>query len=288
MEMGSQTSPSRGNAGLSRYVDVAKTLYHRARAARPIQDSTDPREHEVLAALRRQGYFVIENFQDRAKCAELVREIERVFHDYEPLLWSDQLKADTRAYAADRVSEPVRKFFEDPLITNVMHRYMGEEEVCFFTLANRVRPIPGNLGSGGGWHRDTVHQRQFKAILYLVDVGPRCGPFEYLPGSHRVSFIAKMIASCGITFGQNRFTEDEVSRIEQRSGAKRIRFTAPAGTLIIADTSGIHRGSPIEEGERYAMTNYCYDPGIIKQYKAQGKFTNYFVDRDPSAAGVKV
>jgi hypothetical protein len=287
MEMGSGSKNMGKSGRVARGIDIAKTLFHRARRARRIAASTDPRVQEVLDALRRQGYFVVENFYDRARCAELLGEMDRLFHEYEPLLVNDDLKSDTRAYAAERVSEPIRRFAEDPLITAVMRCYMGNDHQCFFTMANRVRPVPGNLGSGGGWHRDTIHERQFKAILYLADVGPRGGPFTFLPGSHRVGFIAKTIARCGMRYGQYQYSSEEFARISQCADAQPVSITAPAGTLIFAETSAIHRGMPIEEGARYAMTNYCYDPATIETFKRRGKFTGYFLDQAPKAADVK-
>ena len=40
---------------------------------------------------------------------------------------------------------------------------------------------------------------------------------------------------------------------------------AKAGTLILVDTSSIHRGMPIIAGVRYALTNYFYPKRLIDQ-----------------------
>jgi len=265
---------------MGRYIDAAKTLYHRLRKARRIKPASVPEKKEILRALRTQGYFVIPGYYDRAKCDELLAEMKRVFVEYESTLWNDALKSDTRVYAIDRVSPLMRQFHTDPLLTEISQLYIPHQE-CFFTLANRVRVVPGNLGSGGGWHRDTPWERQFKGLLYLADVGEGGGAFEYLPASHHVGRLVRTITSCGIKFGQNRLTEEEVARIAKHFGVEPVRFTAPAGTLILVDTSGIHRGRPIEQGERYAITNYYFAPEVIAAHKAAGKFTGYFVDRDP-------
>ena len=45
------------------------------------------------------------------------------------------------------------------------------------------------------------------------------------------------------------------------------------GTLILVDTSLIHRGKPIEDGTRYAITNYWYPRNSIKN------FNNHFLPR---------
>ena len=43
--------------------------------------------------------------------------------------------------------------------------------------------------------------------------------------------------------------------------------------LILVDTSLIHRGKPIEDGTRYAITNYLYPKTSIKN------FNNHFLPR---------
>ena len=54
---------------------------------------------------------------------------------------------------------------------------------------------------------------------------------------------------------QARFTEEEISQLNQ---SNKLTVTAKAGTLLVADTRGIHRGQPIEQGERYALTVYSW------------------------------
>lgn len=127
-------------------------------------------------------------------------------------------------------------------------------------MMNRVEYREGNLGSGGGWHRDAVHEQQFKAILYLSDVGPDNGGFEYLINTHRKSSVYKTILSNDIGFAQDKFSEEEMKEILEDHGEtyQRKTITGPAGTLILADTSGIHRGSPIADGSRYAITQYIF------------------------------
>ena len=51
-------------------------------------------------------------------------------------------------------------------------------------------------------------------------------------------------------------------------------FTAKAGTLILFDSSTIHRGAPITAGTRYALTNYYYPPSHITDdtYRAFAPF----------------
>ena len=116
---------------------------------------------------------------------------------------------------------------------------------------------PGNQGSGEGWHRDAF-MRQFKAILYLSDVGPDNGPFQFVKDSYRPRQVLRDIWKGGLRYMQNRLSEPEVERILMGSPDRLCTYTAKAGTLILVDTSSIHRGMPIENGTRYALTNYYF------------------------------
>jgi hypothetical protein len=48
-------------------------------------------------------------------------------------------------------------------------------------------------------------------------------------------------------------------------------ITGAAGDLILVDTSIIHRGCPLNEKKRYALTNYYYPKNIIGKYKESFK-----------------
>ena len=74
------------------------------------------------------------------------------------------------------------------------------------------------------YHRDSSKNKQFKAFVYLTDVSKlSCGPYSYIEGSH---------------LGSNHKTHV---------------FTAPRGTLIISNQSGLHRGMPQELGKKRVL-----------------------------------
>jgi ectoine hydroxylase-related dioxygenase (phytanoyl-CoA dioxygenase family) len=266
---------------MKRVLAAAKTIYNRYRnglAPAPFHDRPEV-ERKAISEIRQNGFAVIERYYDDDKTASIRADLERVIREYSEKLWRDELDSDVRVFAAESVSPPIAAFHHDELIGSLARLYMNEEQTCFFTMANRVMPVSGNLGSGGGWHRDTPHERQFKSILYLSDVSGDNGPFEYVPGSHHLGFLVRTILRSGIQYGQNRFSDAEIARILDRSRASTKRFTAPAGTLLLIDSSGIHRGSPIVSGLRYALTNYFFRPSDVEQLRARGKFVNYFVNR---------
>ena len=126
-------------------------------------------------------------------------------------------------------------------------------------MANRVRYEDNNLGSGGGWHRDSLNRRQLKFMIYLNDVSSENGPFEYLLKTHSAS--NKFLTNKFLT-KKVRYSNSEIEEFQKENPSK--TFYAKKGTCIVFDSSGLHRGTPIKKGERYAITKYMYDSSIPK------------------------
>jgi hypothetical protein len=88
------------------------------------------------------------------------------------------------------------------------------------------------------WHVDFDDRHLLKAFLYLVDVDADAGPFEYVPGSQpggRYEHIRPWRP-----MGNARVSDDELAAHVAPGGVH--TFTAPRGTLIFCNTSGLHRG----------------------------------------------
>jgi len=236
-----------------------------------------------LLRLAHRGVVAIPDFLERSTCTALAAELDRIIVEYRQRLWMDATGSDHRAYAANRVSNLIAEFGTNPGLLQLGRSYLGSDLDLFFTLANRVEYRPGALGSGGGWHRDTAQEHQFKAVVYLSDVAPDNGPFEYVLGSHHVSALVKSTLTGRAKYAQHRFSEAEVAAVCRSLGRETTAFSARAGTLLLVDSSGIHRGVPIRTGTRHALTNYYYTPEQIALFTARKKFTGYFVDREVDA-----
>ena len=57
---------------------------------------------------------------------------------------------------------------------------------------------------------------------------------------------------------QNRLSDAEVCRLEELLQTSRKPITGGAGTLVLFNSSSVHRGRPIQSGERLAFTNYYF------------------------------
>lgn len=124
---------------------------------------------------------------------------------------------------------------------------VGEPVRCYAQEYWAVRKVDGAPVWSQNWHRDHEADAIIKFFLNLRDVGPNNGPFEFVRGSHgkrdealcpfAVRTPTKMLGAY-VEPG----TEIPTDRIES--------FTCPAGTVVVADTTGIHRGGRLTEGHR--------------------------------------
>src|SRR5215510_8294544 len=98
-----------------------------------------------------------------------------------------------------------------------------------------------------GWHGDKWYDqtkaqgipREVKLALYLTDV--RSGAFCYVKGTHQ-------------KIHPRPYRTEEV---RQLPGSKLVEVTGPAGTVVLFDTSGIHRQAmPILEPRHAVFLNY--------------------------------
>ena len=225
---------------------------------------------ELNEELGQQGLVVCEGYWSVEKCNEAIQEIDRLIRDY-PYLRDKRAKSDLRFYGANKYSDILNDFNGDPMLQQLSTLYNQVESRAAFTLAARMDWSPNNLGSGEGWHRDAFF-RQFKAILYLSDVANENGPFEIIEQSYKRDSVLKDINLAKLGYMDSRISDAQIDSILTESPERLRSFTAKAGTLILVDTSSIHRGKPMENGSRYALTNYYYPQKQINQelYKKFG------------------
>jgi hypothetical protein len=110
------------------------------------------------------------------------------------------------------------------------------------SFANRLPELDTQL-----FHADGNSRRMLKAFVYLNDVTEEGGPFCYVKGSHRTRFPGWDAA--------NRWTLDDMIR---HYGADAVwPVTASMGDLVLADTTGFHRGNkPTRHDRAIIILNY--------------------------------
>lgn len=210
-------------------------------------------ELEILDELQKNGVVAIPNFFTEKECQEMIDIFENLDDKY-----AQRIKNDRRIFGIEKLSDMHKSlYFDNEMFKRIGESYVGDEIILQTTMAAKiVADEKAEFGSGGSWHRDSF-SRQFKAVTYLDDVTIDNGPFMYIKGSHTLNSMKKVVNELkDHTPGDFRYTNEEIDRIQEILGEEITYFTAPKGTLVLADIRGLHTGMPIKAGHRYALFNY--------------------------------
>jgi Phytanoyl-CoA dioxygenase (PhyH) len=248
----------------------------RLRAPRP--RTVDPRVQQWLVDVRRSGLCVVHGYLSASACARLRAEVADQMKHHAGRVIVDARGADHRLFLGPTPPGGLGTIFDDPLLVEAARGVLGGEVTNVALLAGWIRARPKNRGSGGGWHRDS-YTNQFKAMLYLTDVDERSGPFQFILGSHRTAAKARDDRRMGLEMGRRpRIPNKAVRRLIDSEPERLTTVIAARGTLILVDTTGIHRGMPIARGERVALTNYYYPTAVVKTPGFRPRFNIVTVD----------
>jgi hypothetical protein len=109
------------------------------------------------------------------------------------------------------------------------------------------------------WHRDYDDYRMVKLFLYLVDVDDRNGPFTYMPETHAGGRWGALFPS---TPPSGSVPEDGALEAAVGAGTSLV-CTGSAGTLVLADTAGFHKGGRAVGRPRILFTaTYASDASV--------------------------
>lgn len=165
-----------------------------------------------------------------------------------------------RAYAPGPValdeSNPWLRAGSDPRLLAVVNEYLGLWSKLSYVDQWYTLPR-GEIDrvASQRWHRDYNDKHLLKVFLYMNDVDEAAGPFEYIPGTMiRGNRFADVYP--WEVFGEDLYPPD--AALEQLTGADESHVvTGSAGTLILCDTTGFHRGGfAIERPRVMGVWNY--------------------------------
>lgn len=215
----------------------------------------DEKTRTILNTIKKTGFYIYPAYYSAEKCRLLREEIDRVISEHKDKTSYDDLIGDIRLFGAEKVSQPINEYNKDPYLQKLSDLYHGEHAPAPFTLAARLEPNEINKDKDHGWHRDSF-RRQFKSIIYLSDVDEDNGPYQHIADSHHLFRILRDGMKGGIPYMSVAIAPAAAKKILSAAPGRLKTVTGKAGTLILTDTTGIHRGSTIKAGRRYALTNY--------------------------------
>ena len=212
-----------------------------------------------ISKFREDGFYLSADFLPRETAHQLAGEIEGLLATSDKTVSLDR-GADRRLFGVQNLNDHCLKLSRSVELMSLAKYVQGMSVGPAVCMANSLLPtFAENQGSGGGWHRDSAIRDQFKAFLFLTDVTEDNGPFCYVQGSHSFTAVKKINKLLRINPRERRFSNMNVTSICDELGLKRVPLTVTAGSLVIANVRGIHRGMPIKTGNRLAVTNYYFN-----------------------------
>jgi hypothetical protein len=239
-------------------VNEAREIYRECRLANRTLPQLNQFQKSLLQSLESTGLAVIPDFLSHEQCAQLRLEIDQSLQKFEKYVQISPDGADNRLFGFENCSKLANEMGFSRFALDVIANYERSPEFSGTLLGAKLNAVKDNIGSGQGWHRDSAPYKQTKLIIYLSAVTETSGPFEYLPGSHTRSSVLSAVINSKFKCNQYRFSDSEIQQFMIDSAISSSKITAVEGTALLVDTRGLHRGSPIIEGTRYAMTSYLW------------------------------
>ena len=137
----------------------------------------------------------------------------------------------------------------------IAQAYLHKPPVLFFYNVWHSLVCPNPPSQSQLWHRDYDDVSLLKAFYYLTDVTEDAGPLHYIPGTH---WRGKRQVDPVIH--KEKFASVWVDRVTDEAMAAVVPpsdytvATGPKGTLVLADTTGWHKGGFCTGRERLVAT----------------------------------
>ena len=184
----------------------------------------------VAETLKSRGICVLENYLS----AEALKAYQAAWNDLElspPYPDSPDMEPNSLIARIDFVKHPIfADLVLDDLVLAGIEAYYGRPISLVVPQAWRLDPIEPYEGTAFRWHHD-CKGKYVKAMWLITDVPPNGQRMSYIAGSHSIKHR-------WTSYEETRFTDEQV-----KDCGERVECAAPAGSVVIFDTNGFHRGN---------------------------------------------
>ena len=229
----------------------------------------------ALTNLRRDGYAILDTKLDPSIVSELSAKFAQapctLTSDKETSLAAgetvtvDLVNPLAEKYAVDTNSllsiPTVRSMLLDRGLLEISQDYIGSAPIV--DIVTSWYSFPSDSPSHQAaqlFHFDLDRIRWMKVFFLLTDQTIDTGAHLYVPGTHRDGGIPRELLDRGYA----RLEDNEVSRHFPESTWKTME--APAGSILIEDTRGLHKGISLKRDHRlmlqfeYTQTLFGHEP----------------------------
>jgi hypothetical protein len=225
----------------------------------------DAVQQRVLESLRRGGIAVVpfgELVGDDGLWEELRADVETFVRETEANLAELRARDDRKAYI-------VRRFPTSTRFLDVVNAYRGElTELAALDDWYTIPDLHGDERvASQRWHRDPWDNHVVKVFTYFSDVDGEAGPFEYVRGSPAGGRYGHLWPWVDAVEQGVYPPQEELEAAVAPEDV--LTATGPAGTMILCDTSGFHRGGWARSRPRVLSYHTYVSPSarVKKRYR---------------------
>ena len=216
----------------------------------------------TLATLNAQGYAILETKLSPERVKELsdafagapctltsdkptgLQPGETVAVDFENPL-AEKYAVETGSLIANAT---VRNMLLDKGLLEIAQRYIGSAPMVDIVTAWFSFPSDAPSHQAAQlFHFDLDRIKWLKVFFLLTDQTIETGAHLYVPGTHRDGGIDEKILSKGYV----RLSDDEVAARYPKDTW--VSMEAPAGTILLEDTRGLHKGISVQRDHRLML-----------------------------------
>lgn len=238
------------------FPSVKRKYYDRYRT-----DPTRAPLRNEMETMMRDGFVVLPGFFDKPTIDAFVREVDPFMKQVQDGTFTGTNKTYRtpeagmyRLLQLDTICPATKVFFDHHVINAMAEAYVSAGVKSYQRMAE-LRPHPRAVSNSDHPHIDDWRMR-FKAFLYLNDIGKEQAPFTYFRGSHRDAPWRRTVETRYYLEGSDGGYLTENERKAALPQYEEVVCTGSAGTLILADLRGLHRGTPLVSGRRLMLVNY--------------------------------
>ena len=217
----------------------------------PVEGVAAGEVEEVVTALHRDGYAVLQTRLDDGACDQLeacARDaVCSLVLPGAPVQRERFEERDPKAirYDLEEIDilrcEAAQRLIVDASLMDVAGKYVGAtpmQDLVAMWWSTPVGPAASSAAAQE-FHFDLDRLQFLKIFVYVTDVDDRTGPHVYVRGTHE---------GLPAEFRRDgRYAENEV---RDRFGEDVKSIVGPRGTVFLADTRGLHKGQNLLEGHR--------------------------------------
>jgi hypothetical protein len=269
------------NRFVARYGFNLATVLHHHRHPRPLADLAQ----DVVETLRRDGVATVDaaallggrDLLDRltAHAEDLVRRQEPAIAYRRQLIEAGATGGLPKPFLVELMGERPRLHPDDPVLEFALHDQVRGVAEAYSRCELRVHDVnlwlnlatPLAPTASQRWHRDLPEDYDIvKCFLYLRDVTAGGGAMQYARRTHTREGRRMQVPQSWDGIGW-RIDDAEV---ECRVPAERMTLaTGAAGTLVFADTRGLHKGGHARDRDRLLAqvlfaSPACFRPRLLR------------------------